>query len=192
MVDRIYKLSYPDNPRRPIYYDDAGNLLQISGVLLQGMGASLLMLYPGADIIAQTATIKPSLEEWCEFFDRSDDPLIIQENEDGTIKAILRKAQRSISGAIQQKIWYRDGWQCMYCGKSVPDVQLTIDHFIPLETLGEDDESNYLSCCRQCNKAKGNRQPLAFCNDKHYDFEGLVLYLQGKASKMFINHLQKP
>jgi len=93
---------------------------------------------------------------------------------------------------VQQKIWHRDGWQCMYCGKGVPDIQVTIDHFVPLELGGEDNPGNYISACRQCQKAKGNRKPQEYCQSKHLDYEGLVAYLQGKASKLFINHLQNP
>jgi hypothetical protein len=190
MPNRIYKLSYPYNEDRPIYIDDAGQLLNIVGLILQGMGASLLVYNPNANPVHSLSEWHPTWEEWQEFLDRSDDPLIFEQDVSGTIKAIIRKCQRGVSGAVQQKIWYRDGFQCMYCGKKLPDVQLTIDHFVPIEMGGEDEPSNYLSCCRQCNKDKGNRNPLEYCKTDELDYEGLRLYLDGKASKLFIAHLQ--
>jgi hypothetical protein len=192
MPDRFYQLTYPENKKRPVYVEDAGNLLLISGILLQGMGANYLLLMPSADEVGEIEIINPTLEEWCAFIHASDDPKIFEEDETGTIKAIHRKVQRSISGAVQQKIWYRDGFQCMFCGKKVPDIQVTIDHFFPLELGGIDDPSNYISACRQCQKSKGNRSPKEYCQAKGLDYEGLVAYLQGKASKLFINHLQNP
>lgn len=191
MPERIYKLSYPDNKERPIWIDDAGNLLHISGLMLQGMGATIVMYMPNANPVYQVAEFHPTLDQWCAFLAASDDPKIFEEDETGRIKAIHRKVQRAISGAVQQKIWHRDGWQCMYCGKSVPQIQVTVDHFVPLELGGEDNPGNYISACRQCQKAKGNRKPQEYCQSKRLDYDGLVAYLQGKASKLFINHLQK-
>jgi hypothetical protein len=192
MPDRLYKLSYPDNPKRPIYIDDAGNLLNLSGLLIQGMGANIVMLAPNAETVEANDIIivSPTLEEWCAYLDRSDDPLIFEEDNTGKIKAVHHKQQRVISGAVQQRIWHRDGWQCLYCGKRVPEILVTIDHFVPLELGGTDDESNYISCCRQDNKAKGNIDPLEYCKKKGLDYCGLKDYLAGKASKLFINHLQ--
>jgi hypothetical protein len=189
MPERFYQLSYPENKKRPVYIEDAGNLLLISGVLLQGMGANYLLLTPNADEVSDIEIIAPTLEEWCAVLRASDDPKIFEEDDTGTIKAVYRKVQRSISGAVQQQIWYRDGWQCMFCGKKVPDIQVTVDHFIPLELGGKNEPSNYISACRQCQKAKGNRKPEEYCQSKGLDYEGLVAYLQGKASKLFINHL---
>jgi len=191
MPERIYKLSYPANPNRPIWFDDAGNLLLISGFILQGMDATVVMYMPNANPVYQAATATPTLEQWCAFLARSDDPLIFEQDETGTIKAIHRKVQRAISGAIQQRIWHRDGWQCMYCGKRVPDIQITVDHFHPLELGGADEASNYISACRQCQKAKGNRLPQEYCQSNKLDYDGLCDYLAGKASKLFINHLDR-
>lgn len=193
MPDRFYKLSYPFNPKRPVYIDDAGNLLNLSGILVQGMGANYVLLAPNAHVMFpdELKVITPTLAEWCEFLRRSDDPLIFEQDKTGTIKSVIRKMQRSISGAVQQQIWYRDNWQCMYCGKKVPHVQVTVDHFMPLELGGLDDEENYITACRQCQKAKGNRDPEEYCKSNDLDYEGLKAYLNGTASRLFINHLQK-
>lgn len=193
MAERFYQLSYPENAKRPVYFEDAGNLLVLTGILVQGMGASYLLLAPGAIEGQQNMVIlKPNLQEWCEFLRQSDDPLILEHDSAGImIKAIHRKVEYAISGAVQQQIWYRDGWQCMYCGKKVPEVQVTIDHFVPLELGGENNQHNYLTACRQCQKSKGNRNPKEYCESKGLDYDGLVMYLSGKATKFFINHLTR-
>jgi len=193
MPERLYQLSYEENDQRPIYIEDAGHLLMISGILLQGMGSTILLIAPNGDLfdLEKFKIVKPTLEEWCAILKRSDDPLIFEQDETGTIKAIIRKVQRTISGAVQQQIWHRDGFQCLYCGKAVPEVQVTVDHFQPLELGGQDNPENYATCCRQCNKKKGNRSPLEYCSSNNLDYEGLTIYLSGKASKLFVNHLQK-
>ena len=130
-----------------------------------------------------------SVEELQAILKRTDNPLIFQDDETGTLKAIVRKSQMGVSGAVQQRIWYRDGFQCMYCGKKITDVQLTIDHFQPLEKGGVNNVSNYLSACRSCNKRKGNTDPVEYCAKYGLDWNGLKLYLEEKAPKSFIGHL---
>lgn len=61
---------------------------------------------------------------------------------------------------------------CVYCGKGLTfhDRRLlshaTVDHITPRSSMGEDEypalvtlPENLVSCCRECNEAKGN-QPL--------------------------------
>ena len=190
-MGRLYELRYPDTDR-PVYMEDAGHLIKISGIFAQGMGLDLLLLSPTATPIENLQTmwiIEPTLEDWCEFLRQTDDPVFFENNEHWNPKAIVRKQQRAISGAIQQKVWARDGFQCLYCGVMMGDQQLTVDHFIPLELGGGNDWSNYVSACRRCNKKKGAIEPERYCNLEGLDFEGLCAYLDGKCTKSFIGHL---
>lgn len=184
---RLYQLSYPGGG--PAYVEDAGHLLKISGILMQGMGFDLLLLSPTAGKIDTLATIQPTLEEWCEILRRTDNPLVYEQDETGTIKAIHRKQEYAISGAIQQQIWARDGFRCMYCGQPMGKVQLTVDHFVPLELGGANQSDNLISACRRCNKHKGKIPPQEYCTKNRLDYLGLRAYLDKKASTHFINHL---
>lgn len=185
-----------------------GQLYNISGLVLQGNEKSFLVMMPNAseinnekfsiylqDFVSvkfdQPWVFYLSVPELQALLKRSDDPLIFQEDETGTLKAIVRKSQLSISGAVQQQIWYRDGFQCMFCGKSIPNVQLTVDHWIPVEQGGSSEPFNLISCCRRCNKDKGNRDPQEYCQKHNLDYTGICLYLKGKAPKSFIAHLNK-
>jgi hypothetical protein len=178
--DRFYQLELR---HREALKGDIGNLLRIQGVLVGGEGAQALLLLP--------ETPKPnlqgtygfpqhtlSLEEWTDFLERADDPEVLVMPQ----KAFHRKLRYEISGWVQQKVWKADGCKCMYCGREMGEVQLTVDHFVPLEMGGVNDTSNYLTACRKCNKDKGGQEPKDWClqrmaQNKHgYSF--YVTYLQ--------------
>ena len=62
------------------------------------------------------------------------------------------------------KVFIRDGLTCQYCGMNgLKDreyyAHLTIDHIIPLNLGGKDDEENLVVACGQCNRLKGFRLP---------------------------------
>jgi hypothetical protein len=56
-------------------------------------------------------------------------------------------------------LFARDGYLCLYCGKSFPSRELTRDHVIPRSRGGSDSWSNVVSCCHRCNHLKGARSP---------------------------------
>jgi 5-methylcytosine-specific restriction endonuclease McrA len=173
MAKRWYELKYPDG--RDVFLEDFGNTLKISGVLVQGMGLSILIPFPQADDIPypgykydgiQGCTVKSlSVDEISELIRQTDDPQYFELDETGNIKAVHRKSRMAISGAVQQKIWKRDGLQCMFCGGKIGDVQLTVDHWVPLELGGENHQGNYLTLCRKENKRKGNMHPKDYCEN---------------------------
>lgn len=185
---RFYQFTYPGGG--PVWLEDVGQRLKIAGLVLQGEGATIMVFAPNATPtnIVIDAT-QPDLATWGELLRRSDDPLIFEQDDTGMIKAIHRKVRFAISGAVQQKIWVRDGLQCLYCGRQMGEIQLTVDHFIPLELGGANNERNYVSCCRRCNKDKGSQPPADWCLKNGYDLTGLELYLAGKAPLSFISHL---
>jgi 5-methylcytosine-specific restriction endonuclease McrA len=93
-------------------------------------------------------------------------------------KAFHRKARFEISGLVQQKVYVADGLICMYCRRKMGSVQLTIDHFIPIEMGGVNNTSNYLSACRKCNKDKGSLDPKEWCRLRSLDYDTLMSYLK--------------
>ena len=162
--DRFYQLSLS---HRPALHGDIGSLLKIEGVVIGGEGSRAIMMLPSAaqqpdGVWLKSTVLSPSTEEWSDWLQRSDDPEVLVQ---GSMEKIFhRKLRYDISGAVQQKVWVADGFKCMYCGKPMGVVQLTIDHFTPLEMGGENNPSNYLSACRKCNKDKGGMEPGAWCN----------------------------
>ncbi len=67
---------------------------------------------------------------------------------------------------------------------------MTIDHFVPLQRGGANNQSNYLSACRLCQKRKGSMDPEVYCAQNRLDYDGLVKYLEGKMPAFLISHLQ--
>ncbi len=53
----------------------------------------------------------------------------------------------------------RDGFSCRYCGRSAPDVDLHVDHVIPVARGGTNDLDNLVTACADCNLGKGVTVP---------------------------------
>ncbi len=71
---------------------------------------------------------------------------------------------RYASKQQRKSILKRDGYQCRYCGAPVTDKTANMDHVIPWRAGGRTIGRNLVTCCRPCNKWKGNRRnirPLA-------------------------------
>lgn len=60
------------------------------------------------------------------------------------------------------RIFARDNFQCQYCGRSPRKdrCKLEIDHIIPRNNNGSDEESNLITSCKECNLGKAYEKPL--------------------------------
>jgi 5-methylcytosine-specific restriction endonuclease McrA len=56
-------------------------------------------------------------------------------------------------------IYARDNYRCQYCGKRASIRELTYDHVVPRSQGGRTEWTNIVSCCYECNRAKGGRTP---------------------------------
>lgn len=63
----------------------------------------------------------------------------------------------SINKALRYKILKRDRFTCQSCGARSPDVELEVDHKIPVSKGGKDEESNLITKCKDCNRGKSNK-----------------------------------
>ena len=60
--------------------------------------------------------------------------------------------------AIRWRVFQRDGWKCISCGRgSQDDAILHIDHIVPRSKGGKDSIENYQTLCHLCNIGKSNR-----------------------------------
>lgn len=64
-----------------------------------------------------------------------------------------------VSKRLRYEIFRRDNHTCMYCGRSVPEVKLTVDHVVPQALGGPDDSSNLVAACFDCNNGKSSSAP---------------------------------
>ena len=56
-------------------------------------------------------------------------------------------------------LFARDGFLCLYCGRSFSPRALTRDHVIPVSRGGKNVWVNVATACRSCNQRKNNRTP---------------------------------
>lgn len=65
----------------------------------------------------------------------------------------------ALSKRLRFEILRRDNHTCRYCGRSAPEVELTVDHVIPVALGGDDEPSNLVTACRDCNSGKSSSAP---------------------------------
>lgn len=71
---------------------------------------------------------------------------------------------RHINSGVRKAVYERDDFTCQYCETRCFDCwitdkkQLTLDHRTPFSGGGGNEETNLVTCCRECNSRKGNRR----------------------------------
>ena len=63
----------------------------------------------------------------------------------------------TIPSGIRYKVLKRDRHTCRGCGARAPDVELEVDHIIPISKGGTDELSNLKTLCKDCNIGKWNK-----------------------------------
>ncbi|MCV7359182.1 HNH endonuclease [Mycolicibacterium fluoranthenivorans] len=71
----------------------------------------------------------------------------------------------AVSKRLRYEILTRDGEACRKCGRRAPEVELQIDHIIPVALGGSDDPSNLQTLCRDCNAGKASMPAVLICNE---------------------------
>jgi hypothetical protein len=65
----------------------------------------------------------------------------------------------AVSKRLRFEILRRDNHTCRYCGRSAPEVKLTVDHVKPDALGGTDDPANLVAACADCNGGKSSSSP---------------------------------
>jgi len=72
---------------------------------------------------------------------------------------MARKTKRKgISLALRFSVMRRDFFQCVYCGRKPPAVEVHLDHIVPVANGGETISQNLRTSCHDCNAGKGTAQ----------------------------------
>ena len=66
--------------------------------------------------------------------------------------------RKPISKKMRFEVFKRDKFTCQYCGRTVPDVILEVDHIKPVAEGGTNDLINLVTSCKDCNRGKGKRK----------------------------------
>lgn len=69
-----------------------------------------------------------------------------------------RALRSSIPPGLRFKVFNRDNFRCVYCGRGPSDgVKLQVDHVQPVSKGGTNDLLNLVTACSECNLGKGNK-----------------------------------
>ena len=66
--------------------------------------------------------------------------------------------RKAIPQKVRFEVFKRDNFTCQYCGRSAPDVILEVDHINPIANGGDNDITNLITSCKDCNRGKGVRK----------------------------------
>ncbi|MES9969981.1 MAG: HNH endonuclease [Candidatus Thiodiazotropha sp.] len=79
-----------------------------------------------------------------------------------TSPKIRDETKRNIPLKLRLKVFKRDSYKCVLCGRSPATehgVVLHVDHIIPFSEGGETSEENLQTLCQECNLGKSNQLP---------------------------------
>jgi hypothetical protein len=62
-----------------------------------------------------------------------------------------------LSGRLRIGVLERDGYRCVYCGRTSATVALEVDHVVPRFLGGRDEATNLVTACFDCNSGKRAR-----------------------------------
>jgi hypothetical protein len=60
---------------------------------------------------------------------------------------------------VNNYLFRRDQFLCMYCGGEFPVDNLSRDHILPVSRSGTDSWTNVVTACKRCNHRKANQTP---------------------------------
>ncbi len=64
-----------------------------------------------------------------------------------------------VPALVNDYLFRRDHFLCMYCGGQFAAEQLSRDHILPVSRNGTDNWTNVVTACKRCNHRKANRTP---------------------------------
>ena len=62
-------------------------------------------------------------------------------------------------GLTKHRLFARDRHICAYCSGHFPELELTVEHILPVSRGGRHEWTNVVTACRSCNTRKGSRRP---------------------------------
>lgn len=102
-----------------------------------------------------------------------------------------KKKNQGMNWIRQEKrlaIYIRDGLACAYCGATIEDTKMTLDHIIPYSMGGSNDQTNLVTCCHKCNSSRGARELREFIDS----VSAYTLQDADKIHAYILETIQKP
>lgn len=67
--------------------------------------------------------------------------------------------------SLRDRIFRRDGYRCVYCGRVLPSEALSLDHVQPRMRGGDNSPGNLVTACREDNARKASLAAWAWLAD---------------------------
>lgn len=67
---------------------------------------------------------------------------------------VKKTKRQTLSKKIRFEVFKRDKFTCAYCGRKAPDVILEVDHIVPVAKGGDNNITNLVTSCIDCNRGK--------------------------------------
>lgn len=101
----------------------------------------------------KTAIEKLNYFEWAKYLERinSDDVM------DHLLTKIDESAKRSNLDYYRRILFEEFENECFYCGKTVTEKAVHVDHFIPWSFIKDDNLWNFVLACPKCNESKKDK-----------------------------------
>lgn len=87
-------------------------------------------------------------------------------------------------------VYLRDGLRCVYCSRTAagilhetPDNFLTLDHFETRRGGGGHKPNNLVTCCYECNRDRGRKSLLAWCEAQGWSYDTIWSRVYGARRK---------
>lgn len=96
-----------------------------------------------------------SLREACQLLARFKKDEITEQQLLGT--APSRQIRAALPLQLRWDVLKRDDYRCIKCGARPPDVELEVDHIVPVSRAGTNDLANLRTLCHSCNQGKKDR-----------------------------------
>lgn len=137
MHERILRLNIAGSPVEWLSWEDAATI-QARGMVAWTLGSPCMTVRGGRSrLTGQQSTLVLHSIMACE-------------------GRVFDLASR-IPNLTNTSLFRRDQHLCLYCGKDLPEKELTRDHVVPLSRGGRDIWMNVVTACRRCNQHKGNK-----------------------------------
>lgn len=67
-----------------------------------------------------------------------------------------------IPAKLRFDVMRRDNFRCHYCGRTGEQVELEVDHIIPVAKGGKSELNNLVTACKECNRGKRDTSVLKY------------------------------
>jgi 5-methylcytosine-specific restriction endonuclease McrA len=76
----------------------------------------------------------------------------------------------------RDRVFARDDYRCVYCGKRFSAGELSVDHVEPRVRGGDQSTGNLVTACMGCNTLKGHRRVGDFLGEEPAARENFLRY----------------